>query len=887
MKKRALSWLLAVVMVVSLAPQIIPKAEAAEKDAFGIALSADPNFNAKNLKDNPYGTDGWFPLITKAELVESRTKQDRGREQYVYRYGDQNSSSRTQEASFNQSKNYSMISTAAFDADIDGRKELIANLAYDRTNKKLYLYTTDSNGKKGNPIELESADFLKKVWSYHATSHMAIAAGDFDGDGRDTVVVYQPNSLKLVEYEWNGSWSSKGDVTHIGGTLGDNGEERLKWVKANDNDGGGDELRATPSVQLAVDDTDKDGKDELVVASSWNDLEQDNYKHDGTKDNANWQCSWVSVFDKGDSWSKTFNQELQKNENETESGRLRFAGVTVGNVEKTTGDVDAPEIICVGYPDQSRGDGCNINEGKFGIYTFRYRQDSKGNGKYEKILNGQEVNANGFSKGGCYDSDKIQDPVAVVAFASRGNTYADDLFIEGTVYRYDGVGSSGSFKDQWQDSYFKDDDDGINRFIISNGGVSQAIAANFTGDINGKEEVVFSTVQKYKHGTGHFWKTRMYRNTGSDGSDSWSQTDYGWSLYHDGETKVSLTAADVGQNDGTQAKIKSKTRSYTEPQVMAVLEAPPYFAEIAEGDIGNGTTAYGKAKTTGEAKTDSTSVSLGAMVGFEYEDPITNTGGGFEATISNEWTWETTESVEREITTTYSNDSGDNAVVVFRTPVVTYEYEVRGYAAGATKNNRMAIGIQGQPAHSMISVDDYNAAADQFGLDRITDDMIGSAGNPSSYHQGLPSSKKSIQSWTSEKQYSYAGSGTIEQSVTNTKSTEESSSYSFNAEVSAFASICGVKAGVSAGGGFGSGTTTMNSKSTSKTGAVSARPNVKNAENYNFNWQFATWASEQDWICISEFSSSSEAVCYFQCGNAAELCSCAEEGATRARFCRT
>ena len=839
MKKRALSWLLAVVMVVSLAPQIIPKAEAAEKDAFGIELSDDPNFNAKNLKDNPYGTNGWFPLITKAELVESRTKQDRGREQYVYRYGDQNSSSRTQEASFNLSRNYSMISTAAFDADSDGRKELIANLAYDREHGKLYLYTTDSNRQKGNPIELESADFLKKVWSYHATSHMAIAAGDFDGDGRDTVVVYQPNSLKLVEYEWNGSWSFKKDVTHIGGTLGDNGEERLKWVKANDNDGGGDELRATPSVQLAVDDTDKDGKDELVVASSWNDLEQDNYN----KHNADWQCSWVSVFDfdKDSGWDRTFNQVLQKDGNETASGRLRFAGVTVGNVEKTTGDVDAPEIICVGYPDQKSGDNCDINEGKFGIYTFRYGRDKDGNGTYEKILNGQEVDANGFSKGGCYDSDKIQDPVAVVAFASRGNTYADDLFIEGTVYRYDGVGSSGTFKRQWNYSYFDDDDDGINRFIISNGGVSQAIAANFTGDINGKEEVVFSTVQKYKHGTGHFWKTRMYRNTGSNGSDSWSQTDYGWSLYHDGETKVSLTAADVGENDGTQAKIKSKTRSYTDPQVMAILEAPPYFAEIAEGDIGNGTTAYGKAKTTGEAKTDSTSVSLGAMVGFEYEDPITNTGGGFEATISNEWTWETTESVEREISTTYSNDSGDNAVVVFRTPVVTYEYEVRGYAAGATKNNRMAIGIQGQPAHSMISVDDYNAAADQFGLDRITDDMIGSAGNPSSYHQGLPSSKISEQSWTSKEQHSYAGSGTVEQSVTDTTSKEENSSYSFNAEVSAFISICGVKGGLSAGGGFGSGTTTMNSYSTSKTGAVSARPNVTNAENYNFNWQFATW----------------------------------------------
>ncbi len=850
MKKRALSWLLAVCMVVSLAPQIIPKAEAAEKDAFGITLREDNSFYAGDLENNPYGTAGWFSLITHSELVETRTKRDRARNQYVYRYADLDN--RTEEASFSQPKDYTLIATAAFDADGDGRKELVANLAYYKKDKQLQLYTTDSNGQKGNTKVVDSADFLQKVWAYHATSHMAIAAGDFDGDGKETVVVYEPNGLKLMEYKWeNNNWNNGTQVTTIGNTLGDKGQDRLDWVIANDNDGGGDELRATPSVQLAVDDTDKDGKDELVVASSWNDLEQDNYKYKGTTYNANWQCSWVSVFDKDSGWNRTFNQVLQSEGNnaegqsETKSGRLRFAGVTVGNVEKTTGDVDAPEIICVGYPDQSSGDGCDVNEGEFGIYTFRYSQDDKGKGQYARILADNRVPANEFSKGGCYDSDKIQDPVAVVAFASRGNTYADDLFIEGTVYRYDGVGSSGTFNRQWNHSYFDDDDDGINRFIISNGGVSQAIAANFTGDINGREEVVFSTVQKYKHGTGHFWRTRMYCNTGTQSGstwvDNWSQKDYGWSLYHDGESQTALTAADIGVNDGTQAKIKSKTRSYTDPQVMAILEAPPYFAEIAEGDIGNGTTAYGKAKTTGESKTDSTSVSLGAMVGFEYEDPITSTGGGFEATISNEWTWETTESVEREISTTYSNDSGDNAVVVFRTPVVTYEYEVRGYAAGATKNNRMAIGIQGQPAHSMISVDDYNAAADQFGLDRITDDMIGSAGNPSSYHQGLPSSKKSIQSWTSEKQYSYAGSGTIEQSVTNTKSTEESSSYSFNAEVSAFVSICGVKGGLSAGGGFGSGTTTMNSESTSKTGAVSARPNVTNAENYNFNWQFATW----------------------------------------------
>ena len=127
MKKRALSWLLAVCMVVSLAPQIIPKAEAAETDAFGITLREDDSFKANDLENNPYGTDGWFSLITHSELVETRTKRDRARNQYVYRYDNLNS--RKEEASFSQSKDYTLIATAAFDADGDGRKELVANLA--------------------------------------------------------------------------------------------------------------------------------------------------------------------------------------------------------------------------------------------------------------------------------------------------------------------------------------------------------------------------------------------------------------------------------------------------------------------------------------------------------------------------------------------------------------------------------------------------------------------------------------------------------------------------------------------------------------------------------------------------------------------------------------
>lgn len=234
------------------------------------------------------------------------------------------------------------------------------------------------------------------------------------------------------------------------------------------------------------------------------------------------------------------------------------------------------------------------------------------------------------------------------------------------------------------------------------------------------------------------------------------------------------------------------------------------------------------------------------MAGFEYTDPITESGGGFEVNQSHSWTKEFTTSTETEYSITYTNNTGENAAIVFRTPVTIYEYDVRSYRNGVKaenqENNSMMLGVPGEPSHNMISVDDYNQAAAQYdNLDPITDDMLGTPGDPSSYRDYLPASVNPGNSWCYNTPSSYSGLGEISQSITTSMSEENSSTYEFDLEVSAFGSACGVKVGASFQAGAGDGTATMDSTSTSKTGTVTARPNVPNAENYDFRWRFATW----------------------------------------------
>ena len=73
--------------------------------------------------------------------------------------------------------------------------------------------------------------------------------------------------------------------------------------------------------------------------------------------------------------------------------------------------------------------------------------------------------------------------------------------------------------------------------------------------------------------------------------------------------------------------------TYTDPQVLAVLASPPYFADLLDrddlsGNYAESTTSYSKSTGSGGGSTGSTTISVGAYVSYEQDIKIFGLGGG-------------------------------------------------------------------------------------------------------------------------------------------------------------------------------------------------------------------------------------------------------------------
>ena len=72
-------------------------------------------------------------------------------------------------------------------------------------------------------------------------------------------------------------------------------------------------------------------------------------------------------------------------------------------------------------------------------------------------------------------------------------------------------------------------------------------------------------------------------------------------------------------------------------------------------------------------------------------------GAGFETSVEQGYTWETATSTTKKFSLNYSNDTGENQVIVYRRPVTTYRYEIKG-----TKDT-MVLARQGNSADKYAS----------------------------------------------------------------------------------------------------------------------------------------------------------------------------------------
>ena len=797
MKQRFLSIFLVLALIIPFFPQVTLPAKAAETTA----KTQDENSNDRDHKEGSIGsiTDG-----TRTGKKEEGNKNG-----------------------------FTIMDTAPVDAKGEGQKRYVAVLGYWLGGKRLELYIADKDRNRvSNTYAIggeKTLDYLEQADAFEDTGFVSVAAGDFNGDGKDTVIAYAPlmesdsEQPQLWEFSIgsNMQLEKTGTVCNIFDILGTGNI-------ATKHSNNGKVFRNTPVVQMTTADTDKDSVDELVVTAGMN----------NTKADVNNRQSRMFIYDniteeEKSYWNKTFELDTKGYNNGNQ--RLRWASSSVGNLVMTGSGADYPEIITAGWVDKKTNKDADLTHDIGAYVTSCSKTTKKGNsaiGTYAKsevpaIGSNGQPQVSGFTKDGHY-RDNVQSLVVVDTFAADGVNAAASVLIMDTIYTYE---AGKGLNQEFRMDYFNHSDNGIGSSIITNGLVQDAVSGNFSGNEEGKEQIVFTTCQKRASRNQYFYKTYTYKKTGKS---SWKCDSTGYRISKKGNAYTSLCAPDI-DSDSTIARIKDVSLTYTEPEVLALLESTPYFSEVDEGDIGNSETAYGKENGEGDSVSTAEGLTTNIVAGFEWSvDDICAgfvCGAGFETSVEQGYTWETATSTTKKFSLNYSNDTGENQVIVYRRPVTTYRYEIKG-----TKDT-MVLARQGTLLTSMLPVDEYNEAAQSYELEEIADGTLATPGNPFSYRSSTAGLNNVAESKITTQ---YGKEGTVTQEFSTETEQEKTFTYDLNASFTAYGLVFGVKAGGGAGTTYSESQSTINTEAITKTGAVTG----KQVEGYDFNWKFAHWTTK-------------------------------------------
>lgn len=797
MKQRFLSIFLVLALIIPFFPQVTLPAKAAETTA----KTQDENSNDRDHKEGSIGsiTDG-----TRTGKKEEGNKNG-----------------------------FTIMDTAPVDAKGEGQKRYVAVLGYWLGGKRLELCIADKDGNRvSNTYAIggeKTLDYLEQADAFEDTGFVSVAAGDFNGDGKDTVIAYAPlmesdsEQPQLWEFSIgsNMQLEKTGTVCNIFDILGTGNI-------ATKHSNNGKVFRNTPVVQMTTADTDKDSVDELVVTAGMN----------NTKADVNNRQSRMFIYDniteeEKSYWNKTFELDTKGYNNGNQ--RLRWASSSVGNLVMTGSGADYPEIITAGWVDKKTNKDADLTHDIGAYVTSCSKTTKKGNsaiGTYAKsevpaIGSNGQPQVSGFTKDGHYRDD-VQSLVVVDTFAADGVNAKASVLIMDTIYTYE---AGKGLNEEYRTDYFNHSDNGIGTSIITNGLVQDAVSGNFSGNEEGREQIVFTTCQKRASKNQYFYKTYTYKKTGKS---FWQCNSTGYRISKKGNAYTSLCAPDI-DSDSTIARIKDVSLTYTEPEVLALLESTPYFSEVDEGDIGNSETAYGKENGEGTSVSTAEGLTTNIVAGFEWSvDDIGAgfvCGAGFETSVEQGYTWETATSTTKKFSLNYSNDTGENQVIVYRRPVTTYRYEIKG-----TKDT-MVLARQGTLLTSMLPVDEYNEAAQSYELEEIADGTLATPGNPFSYRSSTAGLNNVAESKITTQ---YGKEGTVTQEFSTETEQEKTFTYDLNASFTAYGLVFGVKAGGGAGTTYSESQSTINTEAITKTGAVTG----KQVEGYDFNWKFAHWTTK-------------------------------------------
>ena len=700
-----------------------------------MSVEEPDTYKDESFEPYGYGQDVPFFMNKQSELLFYQTSPDSSGEINTFfdklkseSDGDVLNGTKTSalKAPPNDLKKAYFVKSVSFDPTGTGRDDHIAFIGvyWDGSHAKARVWAYNTRSRAwSSAFDLGSGSGLNCDWmeedhitEFEAMGFLSITAGDYNGDGKDTLVAYaaftgedgfsnyelECNNLTIKYY---GNKYKGSDLCHdwYGG-----------WVSKKDTPA------TKMSSELDTGDVNGDGLDDLVALTyigNWKDTSQPSVFYRPVIAISYGKAGGSGFTKKCDKWFGTWDWiEGWKFDN------MVSPGMSLGDVNKDGKD----EIVVAGIKcltkmkDEDTTEICNeidSNENTLVVIA-----DEEG----EFLYSGTQT-SNAWMKKGFYDEKTVWNKSAVECVAVNGPGNPEMIFINGTLYKFDDSNGTGRLNAAHTPDYFQNSGDNLTSKISTNMFIQSTAAGNFDANTKGYEQVAFTVSCKTESKRSYDYLRGVIGGKNYNGTTGQARAYYSTSMGNMNDDhawpgrgkdnasgyiseRQGLNCLVVGadnDNDGVLAKYKEKALLFSDPEVLCVLQAPPFFKEVQDYMTDTSETAYEVSDTYSYDKTTSDSVSFGVGVVAGMESPAMQME--LSAGYALDWTKEFTEGIANTETLGWKAKEED-LVLVQRKPVVSYYYEIQG-KDGNWSGDHMVVTVPCKPDLVTMGIQQYNAFA--------------------------------------------------------------------------------------------------------------------------------------------------------------------------------
>ena len=643
----------------------------------------------------------------------------------------------------------------SFDPSHTGRKDHAGIIGFNESKEVklvvLDLTNVDANGEfvVTDSIQLSNrADRKDTIGSYYKFEHdYSIRTATSDGKFDDILIVSYTSPVEgektinhyveVFKINDSGKLESKKKINIS--------DYMQNTILCKDYDGA---LFDPYSQRISVGDFDRDNIDELAVTLSLK------YNLGGLceiQDGPSFGATEVAIFDNifnedasADSPNKVFDDFIYSPDEKAEDDNCWYYHMMV-NSNCTSGDLTgnkADDLIVGGfYSSVSLHKNYEKYEDVGGAYQFSKTDDKPGlvvvsfNGTiYEKTaVKPIQMNPGLLS----LDRNDYEEPMMQTAYMTNRSNPCSLLF-NGEIYTYDGGNWTKVYTYEFLANSYDTKSDSAPDYLY----LEDPISGNLTNDQLGCESFAFRIkMMTNKESKDKVWYSFIATISLKDGAEGIYQ-DNTKDFVNGGEytpdskfdhfedKKIiyeipgfSIMVADVDTNDGTRVQYVGTEYIYTDPQVKAVIQAPPYFKELGDWSafMPNNKIAFTSSNATTTAGAKNWSTDAGITVSAEVQGLVvsaeTSLSVGYTHTNSNGWS----ENVETSYINEFSACAHDT-VVLYRIPVTIFKYKVWDNETGdwkkdlddPTKPYYSTTLTRLAPSYSQLTIDEYNKYVNEY-----------------------------------------------------------------------------------------------------------------------------------------------------------------------------